>query len=64
MKYTVNNKPTAATIAELERQVREASTAEERRVLQALLSAMKAEVEQRPAEPRNRQGIGRSFQLR
>jgi len=61
MGYTVNNKPTAETIAELERQVREAATERERRILQALLEQMKAEVEQ---APRERQGINRWFQLR
>lgn len=65
MGYTVNNKPTAATIAELERQVRTAATPNERRVLQALLDQMKAEVEQaQAAAPQTRRGINRWFQLR
>ena len=64
MKYTVNSKPTQATIAELERQVREAATEKERRVLQALLSAMRDEVNQSRDEPRERQGIARWFQVR
>lgn len=66
MSYTVNSKPTPATIAELERQVRTAATPNERRVLQALLDQMMAEVEQAQAAqaPQARRGINRWFQVR